>query len=200
MRDPAMDRPSRGTGFNFTVHMHHLCADMIRRVPDLAHIRASAVAVAFSQTRKSVSHGLQAALTPLRFEGGALIECRNGSRYTVQRLYDASGREQLYILTFYLPRFLQGSLPEKLATVAHELWHIGPRCDGDLRRHPGRYYAHGSSQKQFDACAQRIVTQWLAGNPPRSQYAFLECDYHALTRRYGRVYGTRIPTPKLIRL
>jgi len=136
----------------------------------------------------------------MRFEGGSLTEDRNGTRYTVQRLYDAAGRERLYILTFYLPRYLQGSLSEKLATVAHELWHIGPRCDGDLRRHSGRYFAHGSSQRQFDACAERIVRKWLAGSPPRSRYAFLEYDYQALSRIHGRVYGTRIPTPKLIPL
>ena len=32
----------------------------------------------------------------------------------IQRLYDASGREMLYILSFYLPRYLDLPLPEKL--------------------------------------------------------------------------------------
>ena len=79
-----------------------------------------------------------------------IVRRRTGG-YTIQRLFDSKGQEFLYILTFYLPRFMDLSFREKLITVFHELWHISPQFDGDLRRHPGRCYAHTSSQKEYDA-------------------------------------------------
>ena len=87
-----------------------------------------------------------ASLTPLRFAGGQRHTLRRGRQWTLQRVCE-DGREMLYILNFYLPRFLDLPLDEKLTTVVHELWHIGPRFDGDLRRFGGRCYAHSGSQK-----------------------------------------------------
>ena len=79
----------------------------------------------------------------------------------------------LYILNFYLPRFLDLPLDEKLTTVAHELWHIGPRFDGDLRRFRGRCYAHSGSQRKYDAQVKRLVAAWLAAAPPAGMFEFL---------------------------
>jgi hypothetical protein len=185
------------TQFNFTIAMRWLCADIVARLPELAHINLSSVAISFSQARKSFAHGLQASLTPLRFEGGAAIS-RDG-RFTCQRVCDPTGREYLYILTFYLPRFLNHSVEEKLATVFHELWHISPKCDGDLRRYSGRCFAHGSSQEKYDAHVERLAQKWLALDPPYHLYAFLDCSFSELVAEHGRVYGTRIAAPKLIK-
>ena len=63
----------------------------------------------------------------------------------------------LYILNFYLPRFLDLPFREKLTTMLHELWHIGPKFDGDVRRLGGRCFAHGSSQKQYDAHVEALL-------------------------------------------
>src|SRR5262245_24507994 len=125
-------------GFDFTFHMRRLCADIARRVDELGHVDVHRMAIRCCQTRKSALHGIQATLTPLRFERGALETHRNGRRWTIERLYDASGREMLYLLSFYLPRFQNQSFHEKLATVFHELWHVDPAFTGDLRRLPGR--------------------------------------------------------------
>jgi hypothetical protein len=104
----------------------------------------------------------------------------------------------LYLLSFYLPRFLERAFDYKLATVVHELLHIGPAFDGDLRRHPGRYYAHGRSQKCFDAQAEALAARWLALEPPPGIAEFLHFDARELLRRHGRIVGQRIRTPKLI--
>jgi hypothetical protein len=194
---PTLDR-SVACGFDFTEHIRQLCDDFIARLPDLAHVDLSRVSICFSQARKSVRHGLQASLTPMRFERGAATMRRGRRNYTVQRLYDESGLEMLYILRFYLPRFLDLSLSEKLATIVHELWHISPAFDGDLRRHDGRCYAHGPSQKAFDAHAEHLVRRWQDRSPPAELYEFLRHDFHDLERIYGGVYGRTIPLPKLI--
>lgn len=192
--------PARSpVGFDFTAHVRRLCADLAGRLDELGHVDMDRVAIRFCQARKAVRHGLQASLTPLRFEGGLLVTLRRGRPYTIQRLYDEAGRELLYLLSFYLPRFLELTFEEKLITVLHELWHIGPRFDGDLRRHPGRCYAHSCSQQQYDLHMAALAERWLAAGPPASLYAFLQCSFKQLRAQYGAVFGMRIPTPKLIR-
>ncbi len=186
-------------GFDFTLHMRRLCADICGRLAELSHVRMDHVAIRFCQARKRVAHGLQATLAPLRFENGQRTTRRSGRLWAVQRLHDAVDREMLYLLSFYLPRFQDRPFEEKLTTVIHELWHISPRFDGDLRRHPGRCYAHSHSQVEYDARVRGLARKWLSFDPPRGTCDFLRSDFRQLTRRYGRVYGQTIPTPKLIR-
>lgn len=187
-------------GFDFTGRMRLLCHDMTRRVPELAHIDFDRVAVSYCQTRKAVPHGMYASLTPMRFAGGAKSTVRGGRTFGIQRLEDDRGREMLYILSFYLPRFLDLGFREKLTTIVHELWHISPRFNGDMRRFRGRCYAHSGSQKNFDAVAERLADDWLSFKPPAELYDFLHHKYQKLRQLHGSVYGTKIPTPKLFPL
>jgi hypothetical protein len=185
-------------GFDFTGHMRLLCEDIAQRLPALGHIDMDRVAVSFAQARKRVRHGLYATLTPMRFEGGSLTTRRRSRQYTVQRLYAADGREMLYILSFYLPRFLDETFREKLITVFHELWHVSPNFDGDIRRHAGRCHVHTQSQREYDARMGELADQWLALGPPPSLYAFLREDFDTLYRRHGGVHGVKVPHPKLV--
>ncbi|MGI9455047.1 MAG: hypothetical protein ACR2NU_00710 [Aeoliella sp.] len=191
---------SPAEGFHFTRAMRILCVDIARRVQELAHIDMTRVAVGFCQTRKQVPHGLQASLTPLRFEQGSATTIERGRRYACQSIFDPEGREYLYLLNFYLPRFLNHSLGEKLTTVVHELWHISPAFDGDLRRHDGRCYVHGPSEREFDRTAARLAAAWLAAGPPSELYAFLRHNFRQLEAEYGHVCGERYRVPKLLPL
>ena len=187
-------------GFNFTLAMRHLCADMCQRLPELRHIDLRYVAISFCQTRKNVTHGLQASLTPWRFEHGATTSQRGSRRYSCQPVLDRNRLEYFYILSFYLPRFLNHSVEEKLSTLLHELWHISPAFDGDLPRHGGRCYVHGASQQQYDATMDRLARSWLSLDPPHGVYEFLEHSYDDLVGQYGHVYGERIPAPQIVPL
>ncbi len=190
---------STTAGFDFTACMRRLCADICARLSEFAHVDLDRVALRGCQTRRHGRYGIHASLTPMRFEGGALHTTRRGRLYTIRPLRDASGREMLYLLSFYLPRFLDLPLEEKLATTCHELWHIGPAFDGDIRRiDHGRCYAHGPSEEQFHAGMQALARRWLEQRPPESLYAELRSDFAALRRRHGQVLATRIPTPRLV--
>jgi len=173
---------------------------MTARVPELSHIDSSRVVFSFRQTRKATRYGVQATLTPLRFEGGQLHTIRRGRRYGVQRVLDPRGQEMLYVLCVYLPRFMDHTLREKLVTLAHELWHISPEFNGDLRRHAGRCYAHSHSQREYDASMGMLVDRWLAAEPDPQLYGFLHLNFHQLRQQYGDIYGIRLPQPKLIPL
>ena len=199
-QQPFFRRDPPPTGFDFTLHVRRVCEDMATRLEQLRHVDMSRVAVSFSQTRRAGPQGMFASLTPLRFADGRMHTFRRKRRWGIQRVYSPDGREMLYILTFYLPRFLDLPFREKLTTVLHELWHVGPKFDGDVRRLGSRCYAHGPSQKRYDAHVEELLDRWLSLAPPAALYDFLRLSFREMVARHGRVYGRKVPTPKLVPL
>ncbi len=185
-------------GFDFTEHIRAVCDDLVHRLPELAHIDMARVAVSLSQARKGGPYGVHASLTPMRFEGGARAGKRRGRYYKSQVLRNEAGQEMLYILTFCLPRFMDVDLKEKLVTIVHELWHISPSFDGDLRRHAGRCYAHTGSRQNYDHEMEKLVARWLELDPPIELYEFLRLRFAELHERHGRIRGVRYQRPKLL--
>lgn len=188
-----------GKGFNFTDNMRRVCEELVARLPELQHIELKHMAFAFAQARNRSAYGTYATLTPMRFEGGSLFTKRRGQRYTVRRLYDSKGNELLYIVTFYMPRFMDVDIVEKISTVIHELWHISPDFNGDIRRFPGRCYAHSSSQKDYDAEMDRMAVRFLNSNPPEEVIGFLHHRFDDFMQQHGPIFGAKIKHPKLVR-
>lgn len=186
-------------GFNFTGKMRDVCEELVARLPELGHIRLENVAFAFAQAKNRSAYGTYATLTPMRFEGGSMFTIKDGQRFTVRRLFTKQGSELLYIVTFYMPRFMDVDLLEKLSTIIHELYHISPDFNGDIRRFPGRCYAHSGSQEDYDAEMDRLAQRWLDSEPPPRLYEFLRLRFDEFAKRYGPIYGAKIKTPKLIR-
>jgi predicted metallopeptidase len=185
--------------FDFCQAMTDLCKDICKRHPEFFHIRMDQVAVTFSQTRSPVEWGLQARLTPLRFQGGSRVERRKGRLWTVQRVVH-QGQECLYLLTFLLPRFLNLSFEEKLITVFHELYHVSPEFNGDIRRFSGSCYVHTGSQKNYDRQMGVFAHEYLRMMPSDELFRFLKFDFAELQQGLGAVVGLRIAIPRLIPL
>jgi hypothetical protein len=167
-------------------------------LPPLSHVDVDRVAIGACRTRNGSAHGVFATLTPLRFAGGEEFQNVRGRRRRIEPILDSDGREFLYLLNFYIPRFLDLPLEEKLSTIVHELWHIGPRVDGDLRRHAGRCYAHGHSKKAYDDEMDRLTRDWLAADPPHHLYEFLQHSFEELIAEVGPLRATRWPAPKIV--
>ncbi|QDU81725.1 hypothetical protein Pla110_34700 [Polystyrenella longa] len=184
-------------GFDFTGAMRRLCEDVCERLDVFQHINMDEIVVTYAQARRKVSWGLQAKLTPLRFEGGTLETNREGQRWKAQRLFQGR-REMLYMLTFYLPRFQEQTFSEKMVTVLHELYHISPEFNGDIRRLPGRCYVHSMSEKEYDLLMAKYVRAYLAMKPPRELFDFLRFKFSTLERKFGQVVGLQVPIPKML--
>src|SRR5437762_13949359 len=56
---------------DFSARMHAVVADVCRRCPAFAHVDPAALAVTFTPCRNKSRYGLQARVTPLRFQAGA---------------------------------------------------------------------------------------------------------------------------------
>jgi predicted metallopeptidase len=183
--------------FDFCGAVRALCRDVAARCPAFAHVDLDRVLVSFTPSRNTSPYGLQARVTPMRFRDGATVRRIRGVTYRVQR-YVVDGRDVLYVVTFCLPRFLDQSFDEKLVTVFHELYHVSPAFNGDLRRHPGRYAVHSHSKREYDDRMGAYVREYLAGHPAPEVFGFLRHTYADLWRRHGGVTGVVVPRPKLL--
>jgi hypothetical protein len=119
--------------------------------------------------------------------------------YQVQR-YFVDSRDILYLVTFCLPRFLDLDFDEKFVTLFHELYHISPAFDGDLRRHDGRYSVHSHSQRLYDEHMAHLARAYLNDGADPNLHGFLRLDFAQLQCRHGSVVGVMVPRPKIIPL
>lgn len=194
---PWWDTGPPGEPFDFTGHMARLCRDVSRRCLEFAHLNLDRVLITFTQARTGRRHGLQARVTPMRFSGGASVRVVGGVRCRVQR-FTVDGRDILYVVCFCLPRFLDQTFEEKFVTVFHELYHIGPLFDGDLRRLGGRTSVHGPDAKAYDAHMAGLARDYLQAGPDERTYSFLRLNFGQLLHRHGAVRALKVPRPKVI--
>jgi hypothetical protein len=183
--------------FQLSDYLHRLTENIAVKCPELRHIDPKQMLFTITPARKNSMYGLQARVTPLRFKNGELTQKRRGKTYHVQR-YVVDGCEILYLVTFCVPRFLDQSFREKLITIFHELYHINPSFDGDLRRHESRYEYHTHSKEEYDELMGQLVDRYIATKPDPELLAPLALSSSGFREQYGRVMAFKIPQPKMI--
>jgi hypothetical protein len=99
-------------------------------------------------------------------------------------------------------RFRNGGLRRrrhgKFVTLFHELYHISPEFDGDLRRHSGRCQMHSHSKRAYDKHMAHLAREYLSAGADPSLHAFLRLNFAQLAHRHGRVEAVVVPRPKLL--
>lgn len=177
--------------FDYTAHVDRLIENITALCPAFTHIDTRRVLTGWSQSRVGGEHGVYATIQGLRFAGGAETLKRGSSLYRWQRVTH-EGEEILYVIYFMLPRYANLPFRSKLTTVFHELFHVSPRCDGDLRRFAGRNYAHGHSREVYNARLQPWIDDYLK-RPDSAQFTgFLHLTFSEIEERYSGVVGRRL--------
>lgn len=194
---PWIETGPKDQPFDFSGAMTAMIEDVCQRVDVFQHIRVKEMMIGFVRSRNGRSSGLQARVTPLRFTGGALTKHVRGRDYRVQQ-FRTAGVDMLYLVAFSLPRFLNRSFDDKCVTIFHELYHIGPKFDGDLRRHEGRCEFHTGSKTKYDEHMAQLVRHYLADKPDPRLHGFLRLNAKQLAQRHGKVVGIRIPRVRVI--
>lgn len=187
-----------GHVLNLTRELERLVAHVAAHVPELAHIDPARLLICISSTRGGGIRGTYAKIHPLRFPGGAkTMERRRGRHTWLCTMPSVTRRdtEILYVIYFLVPRFFDLPLREKLVTVFHELYHISPAFDGDIRRFAGRNYAHGSSTKTYNAYMGKLVDAYLAEHREQELLGFLDGTLADLRGRYHTIVGRRFRIP-----
>lgn len=185
--------------WDLSERFHALAADLCRRLPELSHIDTGRVLFALSRSKAEGTHGTYARIAPLRFADGAHeFTRRRGRNMETFRMPALShgGREILYVVYLMLPRFLRLSPEQKLNTAIHELYHISERCDGDIRRFPGRNFAHGSSRVAYNRIVSALAARYLASAPDPRLLDVLELTEEGWERHQVRLTGLTVPLPR----
>ncbi len=113
---------------NMTLAVKRLIRDVARRIPELAHVRASRVLVVAGEARRTS----RATVRPAHFK--ETRGRRSGLGGRKKPLIRVKGRKILYVVTLR-PLWFVGSTPEeRVGTILHELYHVSTRFDGTLHR------------------------------------------------------------------
>lgn len=186
------------TVLNLTRELEQLVAHVAGHVPEMCHIDPSRLLICISSTRGGGIRGTYAKIHPLRFPGGAKCIERQRGRHIYRSTMPTvthRGNEILYVIYFLVPRFFDLPPREKLITIFHELYHISPHFDGDIRRFPGRNFAHGSSTRKFNAYMGKLVDAYLAGHNNPELTSFLDGNLAELRDRHRTIVGRRFRIP-----
>lgn len=182
--------------FDFSRSMHRLISDIARYSTDFTHLDPNSLLIGLSQARTSRRYGLYAKIVPMRFEEGSRFYFKGSRTYEIEPMWH-DGKEVLYVIYFVLPRFQNLSFEEKMTTVFHELYHISPQFNGDIRRFPGSRYAHSCRKENFDAKARRMADAYIEKTPNRNLLDFLNFKFRKLRHHYGEIVGHKVPIPKM---
>ena len=188
------------TTLNLTGSLERLVSDITTRMEEFSHIDPSRLLICLSSTRGGGVHGVYAKIHPLRFEGGSrTCRTRRGRRTFTCTMptVEHRGIETLYVIYFLFPRFFDLPFREKMITVFHELYHIAPEFNGDIRRFPGKNFAHGSSSKKYNAAMASFVDRYLAALPDDGIINFLNDDLETLRSRHSALVGRKMRAPRV---
>lgn len=184
---------------DLSARLDALCRQLCQTLPQLAHIDPDRLLFTLVRSRAQGLHGTYARIVPLRFAGGASeITRRRGRIEETYRMPPLNhlGREIYYLISLLVPRFLRLSLEQKLTTLLHELYHISPACDGDIRRFNGRNFAHGHSRAAYNRLIGQLLDAFLATRPDPELLAAIDIDEAGWATQTYRLTGLTIPLPR----
>ena len=187
-------------GFDFTRAMRALCHDVTQRLDDFRHVRIDEMAVTFAQARRRVPHGLQAKLTPMRFEDGSLFTRRARPDLDARASLRRQSGDALH------PDVLSAAVSRSLVPreADHRLSRAVPHQPAVRRRHPPherplpRPHAQPGRIRSGDGRARRRISPPLAAAGMRRLSA--STISAASARDTEPCWESGSPSPKLIEI
>lgn len=187
--------PQPDDEINLSLALTAVIHDIVQSSQSLHHIDVERTLVCIGSNKSGRRGGLYGKLIPLRFENGSPVLRYRGRVYTIPEI-SHNGKTCLYIIYFYMPRFFNLAWDEKLRVIFHELYHISPRFDGDIRRMGAVKKAHGHSKKHFDTLYDSDLQAFIKNIHTMPHYPFLNMDAPGLYRCYRRVTAVRMKHPR----
>lgn len=159
-----------------------------------SHIDRNRILVCIGTNRSQGRGGIYGKLVPLKFKDGSDMLKFRGKHYAMPSIID-NGIPLLYVLYFYTPKFFNLPAFEKIRIIFHELYHISPEFNGDIRRMGKVKQAHGSSRKRFDSNFEKDAGIFFKRISNTGYMDFLNMDSRSMQKEY-RVYARRMKIPR----
>lgn len=187
---------SKGSNLNITLMLENLIDQASQRYDIFNHIKIENIIVSLSTNRKnsrrSYTYGK---CVPLKFKDGADFTYQRGVKFQIPEVVE-NGNIILYALSFFNPRFFELTSEEKLRVIFHEMYHISPDFNGDIRRFGRSGSAHGSSRKKFDSFFEKEQNDFYNFLANSDILKILEMPYNELFSSFNNIFFNRFKPPK----
>ena len=181
---------------DITEVLTHIIYEIIKHTKIFHNININKLLVCISSNRNSGrGGGIFGKLVPMRFEEGSAIKKFKGRYYSMPEIVH-NKEKILYLIYFYMPRFFDLEPMEKLNVIFHELFHISPDFNGDIRRVSKHKAAHGHCKKHFDSQYSQELESFYEYIKETSYMKFLALDSKKIHETFGKVTGRRLKVPK----
>jgi len=176
--------------------MRSVIADISCNVEEFSYIDPEQITVNFKKAREGASEEVWAEITGFSDEDHGPVQQREGrmEMYFYSNSLLFNGTPVKYVVDFYVPAFFNLTFNEKLVTIFHELYHISPRFDGDLRLFKGKAYKHGPSMEKYDRYMEYLADKYLSRSTEASE--FLRSNAEELAQKVKTSKIPRLPKPE----
>ncbi len=184
---------------NLTDVLTQIIYDMIISTDEFKSFDLNRILICCASNRKDCKGATYGKLLPLRFKDGAEIIRHNGKFYTIPKVR-LNDFEILYIIYLYIPKFFNLSADDKVRVMFHELYHISPDFNGDIRRMGKFKAAHGHSKKSFEEKYIEYAENYLKKIRNSDYLNFLKMNSEEIQNRYNTVKYRRMKSVKPVLL
>jgi hypothetical protein len=153
---PARRGAGREPPLDLTEGLRVAATEVCAHVPELGHVRVPEVhfAVFYSrQARRTLTYARCYPLTTTVRKRGKRVYC-------LTPVVTPGGLTARYVLAFAWTRYWEMTPRERLLTLVHELYHVGPAFDGEARTFPSGGW-HGRGRKWFDKVVEGLADDHL---------------------------------------
>jgi len=156
------------------------------------------ILIAGAKNKTGCKKGTYSKVIPMRFRDGASIIKYNEDKYCIPRL-KISGIEILYIIYFFIPSFFELDPRQKIDVIFHELFHISPDFNGDIRRIGEKKYFHGySSEKYTELFSDESETFYKYIMGTKYSY-FLQMKFKDFQEHFKKIKMRKVKKPKAVK-
>lgn len=184
---------------NLTDVLSLIIHDMIKSTEEFRKFDMNRILICCASNRRDCRGAIYGKLSPLRFKDGSEIIKHNGRFYTIPKL-KVNNTEILYIIYFYIPKFFNLSAKDKVNVMFHELYHISPEFNGDIRRMGKFKSAHGHSRKAFEEKYIEYADAFFEKIKDAPYYNFLQMDSASIQEHFKKIKYRRMKTLKPVLL
>jgi len=184
-----------GETINLTDILTLIIHDMIKSTGEFKFFDLNKILVCCASNRKDCRGATYGKLLPLRFKDGSEIIKHNGRFYTIPKV-KINEIEILYIIYLYIPKFFNLSAKDKVNVMFHELYHINPEFNGDIRRMGEFKSAHGHSRKAFEKKYIEYAETFFDKIKEAPYYNFLQMKSDDIEDRFKKIKYRRMKSIK----
>ncbi|MBN1499943.1 MAG: hypothetical protein JW982_07305 [Spirochaetes bacterium] len=169
---------------------------IIRRYETFSHIDIDNLLITLATNRKNTRRSLTfGKCVPLKFENGSRTKIIQNRKFAIPTV-KIKNNVILYMIVFYKPHFFDLPLEYKIKVIFHELYHICPEFNGDIRRFGIRKAAHGASRKKYDTYFEEEMNDFIDFIKTTKYKNVLGMNYKQIHKKFGSVKFLRMKIPK----